>query len=83
MLSRWIDTSNYFTMITTIKEGPQWIQKAIEVRSLLFQRTYKENPKALCEDRDLFDDYYQHLLVIKKEGEEVVAGYRFAIQKRF
>lgn len=78
MVSRLIDTSNYFTIITTIKEDPNLVQRAIEKRSLLFQRTFKENQNTICEDKDLFDNYYQHLLVIKKEGEEVVAGYRFA-----
>lgn len=78
MTSKLIDTPDYFTTITTIKEDSTLIQKAIEKRSLLFQSTFEENPKAMLDDRDSFDNYYQHLLVIKKEGKEVVAGYRFA-----
>jgi Acetyltransferase (GNAT) domain len=72
-----IDTPKYFTTITTIHEDPDLVQKAIAKRSSVFHSAFFIDSEAMPDDGDFFDKHYQHLLVIEKESNEVVGGYRF------
>ncbi len=73
------EESEYSVILTSFSERPDLIEKAITARSLAYHQAYSSGRGVFSEDRDGFDEHYQHIVVLKGDSSEVIAGFRFVL----